>query len=61
MLNLWNANRDQLAEADVKSDNIHVAELCTAGEAELFHSYRRDGASAGRLAAAIRSTSALLA
>lgn len=54
MLNLWNANRDQLADAGVKSDNIHVAEFCTAGEPELFHSYRRDGASAGRLVAAIR-------
>jgi YfiH family protein len=59
MLNLWNANRDQLADAGMKSDNIHVAEFCTAGEPELFHSYRRDGASAGRLAAAIRSTRAL--
>jgi YfiH family protein len=55
MLNLWSANRDQLLDAGVKSDQIHVAELCTAMHPELFDSYRRDGAAAGRMAAAIRS------
>jgi purine-nucleoside/S-methyl-5'-thioadenosine phosphorylase / adenosine deaminase len=54
MLNLWRANQDQLAEAGVNCDRIHVAELCTAMDADLFHSYRRDGQNAGRLAAAIR-------
>jgi YfiH family protein len=54
MLNLWAANRDQLVEAGVKSENVHVAELCTAMHPDLFDSYRRDGASAGRMAAAIR-------
>jgi polyphenol oxidase len=54
MLNLWNANRDQLLEAGVTGDHIHVAGLCTADDASLFHSYRRDGAAAGRLVAAIR-------
>jgi YfiH family protein len=55
MLNLWNANRDQLVEAGVKDANVHVAELCTSMHPELFDSYRRDGEAAGRLAAAIRS------
>jgi YfiH family protein len=56
MLNLWNANRDQLIDAGVKSGNIHVSELCTAMHEDLFDSYRRDGTpNGGRLAAAIRS------
>jgi polyphenol oxidase len=58
VLNLWTANRDQLVDAGVRSENIHVAELCTAMQAELFDSFRRDGASAGRMAAAIRSAPA---
>ena len=58
MLNLWAANRDQLVEAGVKSANVHVSELCTAMHPDLFDSYRRDGAGAGRLAAAIRGVSA---
>ena len=56
LLNLWKANLDQLVEAGVKRENIHSAELCTAMHAEVFHSYRRDGAAAGRLVAAIRPT-----
>jgi YfiH family protein len=55
MLNLWNANVDQLVEAGVDRKAIHVAELCTAMHPDLFPSYRRDGANAGRFAAAIRS------
>ena len=54
-LNLWQATRDQLERAGVPSRNIHVCELCTADHPQLFHSYRRDGARAGRLVAAIRS------
>jgi polyphenol oxidase len=54
MMNLWNANRDQLIDAGVGGENVHVAELCTAMHADLFDSYRRDGPAAGRLAAAIR-------
>jgi copper oxidase (laccase) domain-containing protein len=44
MLNLWSANRDQLIEAGVQSDNVHVSELCTVMHPDLFDSYRRDGA-----------------
>lgn len=53
-LDLWTANRDQLEAAGLRPDRIHVAGLCTATHGDLFHSYRRDGSSAGRLAAAIR-------
>jgi YfiH family protein len=55
MLNLWNANRDQLVEAGVNGENVHVAELCTAMHPDVFDSYRRDGTVAGRLAAAIKA------
>ena len=54
-LDLWQATRDQLARAGVPAAHIHVAELCTFDHSGLFHSYRRDGAAAGRLVAAIRS------
>jgi len=48
------AVRDQLEDAGVRSDRIHVAGLCTTIYPRLFCSYRRDGARAGRMAAAIR-------
>ena len=54
-LDLWRATRDQLARAGVPPQQIHVCELCTFDHPDLFHSYRRDGTSAGRLVAAIRS------
>jgi polyphenol oxidase len=49
----WRAAADQLRDAGVPNDAIHVARLCTASHRE-FCSYRRDGAAAGRLAAVIR-------
>jgi polyphenol oxidase len=54
-LNLWRATRDQLERAGVPAQRIHVSGLCTAEHPQLFHSYRRDGAHAGRMVAAIRS------
>jgi YfiH family protein len=54
-LDLWRATRDQLARAGVRPEHTHVAALCTFDHPALFHSYRRDGTSAGRLVAAIRS------
>jgi YfiH family protein len=54
-LDLWRATRDQLARAEVPADQIHVCALCTFDHPALFHSYRREGAHAGRLVAAIRS------
>jgi hypothetical protein len=53
-LDLWTAARDQLRLAGVREDRIFVAELCTASHPAAFCSYRRDGARAGRMAAAIR-------
>lgn len=52
----WQSARDQIADAGVPATQIHVASLCTATHADLFCSYRRDGARAGRLAAAIGAT-----
>jgi YfiH family protein len=53
-LDLWRATRDQLERAGVPAAAIHVAALCTFDHPAWFHSYRRDGTSAGRLVAAIR-------
>lgn len=61
MLNLWSANRDQLIEAGIQSDNVHVSELCTVMHPDLFDSYRRDGQGSGRLAAAITARRAVSA
>ncbi|MGH9311443.1 MAG: peptidoglycan editing factor PgeF [Vicinamibacterales bacterium] len=52
-LDLWAANRDQLARAGIPAAQIHVAELCTKSHASLLHSYRA-GERAGRMAAIIR-------
>jgi YfiH family protein len=54
-IDLRAANRDQLAAAGVRPENVFVSALCTACHPESFFSYRRDGASTGRLAAAIRA------
>jgi YfiH family protein len=53
-LDLWRATRDQLEGAGVMPENIHVAELCTKTHADVFHSYRVDGANAGRMIGIIR-------
>ena len=53
-LNLWRANRDQLARAGVPPSQIHVAEICTKTHASLLHSYRAQGARAGRMVGVIR-------
>jgi purine-nucleoside/S-methyl-5'-thioadenosine phosphorylase / adenosine deaminase len=49
------AASDQLESAGVPRDQIFVANLCTASHADALCSYRRDGAGAGRMAAAIRA------
>ena len=54
-LNLWAANRDQLVDAGVPPAQVRVAELCTRTHASLFHSYRAQGAQAGRMAGVIRA------
>jgi len=50
----WAAARDQLVAASVPPARIFGADLCTASHPGLLCSYRRDGAPAGRMAAAIR-------
>jgi YfiH family protein len=50
----WAATRHQLDEAGVPAHQIHIAELCTASHPDILCSYRRDGKTAGRIAAAIR-------
>jgi YfiH family protein len=53
-LDLWQANADQLRNAGIPDDQVHVSRLCTACHPEWFYSYRREGTGAGRLAAFIR-------
>ena len=55
LLDLWTITRDQLAAAGVAPQSIHLAGLCTVTHADVFHSYRVNGAAAGRMAAAIRA------
>lgn len=50
----WQAARDQLEAAGVPLEQIHISGLCTSQHRDLFCSYRRDGKSAGRIAAVIR-------
>jgi len=45
---------DQLRSAGVGGARIFVSGLCTASHPRVFCSYRRDGAPAGRMAAAVR-------
>lgn len=51
----WAAAREQLLEAGVPAQQIYSADLCTASHPEVFCSYRRDGAPAGRMAAVVRA------
>ena len=53
-LDLWRAIRDQLEGAGLMPGHIFQSGLCTACHPGAFHSYRRDGAGAGRLAGVIR-------
>ncbi len=53
-LDLPRANADQLEEAGIRRDAIHVAGLCTRTHAAWLHSYRAAGDRAGRMAAVIR-------
>ncbi len=59
---LWRANSDQLLRSGLTDSEISIAGICTICENRHFFSYRRDGARAGRFAAAIgiRQTAAKL-
>lgn len=53
-LDLWKANADQLIAAGIPAESIHVMGVCTKHNNDQCWSYRGDGASAGRMVAAIR-------
>jgi YfiH family protein len=52
-LDLVEANRRQLLEAGLSSENIWASELCTSCRTDLLFSYRAEGAKTGRLMGAI--------
>lgn len=52
-LDLWTANRDQLAAAGLRADHIHICGLSTVCHPDIFDSYRVAGAKAGRMAGII--------
>ncbi len=54
-LDMWQATSDQLVDAGVLLENIHIARLCTATHVAHLHSYRVEGAAAGRMAGVIRA------
>ena len=54
LIDLWTITRDQLGRAGVRPEHLHLAGLCTATHADVFHSYRVHGPAAGRMVAAIR-------
>ncbi len=47
-LDLRAANREQLHSTGIPENSIHPAPWCTCCEADLFFSFRREGAAAGR-------------
>lgn len=53
-LDLWRANADQLIAAGVPAASITQMNVCTGDARDLTWSYRKDGAGAGRMVAAIR-------
>jgi len=53
-LDVARANIDQLRSGGIPPNSIDACGFCTACHPALFHSYRRDGAGTGRLAAVIR-------
>jgi len=52
-LDLAAENRRQLIESGVAPEQVQSAALCTCCRSDLFHSHRRDEASAGRMIAVI--------
>ena len=52
-LDLKQANKELLVQSGIPSKNIFISDLSTYNSPDLFHSYRRDGNSAGRMAAFI--------
>ncbi|MDY6914039.1 MAG: peptidoglycan editing factor PgeF [Planctomycetota bacterium] len=50
---LWAANTEQLIRSGVRTENIHVAGVCTICRNDLFPSRRADGEAAGRFVAVV--------
>jgi copper oxidase (laccase) domain-containing protein len=46
-------NAEQVKSFGIKERNIEMNGLCTYNEAEVLHSYRRDGERSGRMFAVI--------
>lgn len=55
-LDTWSAARDQLEGAGLLPGRIFSADLCTQTNPATFHSFRADGAKAGRMVAVIKRT-----
>jgi len=55
VLDLWEANRDQIVHAGVPPERIHCSGLCTQTYAHIFASYRAAGDRAGRMVGIIRT------
>lgn len=53
MLDLWQANKEVLLEAGIKSDNICVTDICTSCNKELLFSHRASNGLRGNLGAFI--------
>lgn len=50
----WRSAHEQLVEAGIPAEQVFGTDLCTAGQADVLCSCRRDGHAAGRMAGAIR-------
>lgn len=48
LLDVAGANYQMLMDYGLKKNQVEISELCTFEEAELLHSYRRDGKKSGR-------------
>ncbi|OLZ09792.1 peptidoglycan editing factor PgeF [Sulfobacillus thermosulfidooxidans] len=49
LLDLWEANRQQLVELGIPNANIDISRWCTACHGDQFFSYRRDHGHTGRM------------
>ena len=52
-IDLTGVVKEQFAQCGVPAHQVHLAGLCTVCDAERFHSFRRDGAAAGRMMSVI--------
>jgi copper oxidase (laccase) domain-containing protein len=57
-LDLWACNRQQLADAGVRGENVETAGVCTVCQNDLFFSHRAESGQTGRFAGIIMLHSA---